>query len=310
MNDATINHNSLHFRPWLIGTVVGAMTLISVEATFAQSSKPTLPLPDVDAPAETVAPPQEGILIEKTSRATNVPEEVLKTLNEMDEAANQRKLKSLLRFYHEDFTHSDGLTRQSMKRVIKAFWTDHQELNYKTDVLAWEADKKGGGVATTKTTITGKRTVVDQEMKLMATIHSQQRWLDKQMVEQTITAEQSQMTSGVRPPEVTVNLPEQVKVGEKFNFDVIVGEPLDDRLLLGTAIEEVISAERYLMQPKVKLELLPAGGLFKVGEAPKKPTSEWISAVLVQDGGMIMISRRLTVVRNKPKTDQSLLLTP
>ncbi|MEO0375712.1 MAG: nuclear transport factor 2 family protein, partial [Cyanobacteria bacterium P01_A01_bin.17] len=111
-------------------------------------------------------------------------------------------------------------------------------------------------------------------------------------------------------PAITVNLPEQVKVGSTFNFDVVVDEPLDKRLLLGTAIEEEISPERYLKQPSLKLELLPAGGLFKVGKAPKKPTSEWISAVLVQDGGMVVISRRLTVVKQTADTKQSLLLTP
>jgi hypothetical protein len=303
MNDSAIKQCSakqfLSLRSCLVGVVLGAATLMSADMAFAQSDaqQPTPAATEV-APAQEAAPSN-----------VQVPEEVSQTLAEMDEAATQQQLNRLLRFYSPEFTHSDGLTRQSLKSVIKAFWDEHQELTYKTEVLAWEADPKGGGTATTKTTINGSRTVEDQEMKLTATVQSRQRWLDQKMVEQTITAEQSQLTSGENPPEITVNIPEQVKVGGTFNFDVVVDKPLDDRLLLGTAVEEVISPERYLEQPSLKLELLPAGGLFKVGQAPKKPTSEWISAVLVQDGGMVVISRRLTVVRQTTDTKQS-LLTP
>lgn len=283
-------------RRGLLGTIIGVSALMPLNIALAQETAPSVD----ESPAE--AETTEAVEADQPA----APAEVSETLAAMDKAANQQQLKRLMRFYSPDFTHSDGLSQQAMKQVIKKFWSSHEDLNYKTELLSWETDKDGGGVATTKTTITGSRTAADQAMKLTATVHAHQRWVDKQMVEQTITAEESQLTSGERPPEVTVNLPEQVKVGGQFNFDVIVDEPLNERLLLGTAIEEPISAERYLTQPELKLELLPAGGLFKVGQAPKKPTSEWISAVLVQDGGMIIINRRLQVVRNKPKAKQSL----
>lgn len=278
--------------------VAAVGTLMPVHLATAQETTPIdnliPPAPEVE-PAPPVSAPA-GVPV-------SAPAGVIEALQAIDEAANQQQLKRLLRFYSPDFSHGDGLTRQSMKQTIKAFWDQHQDLSYKTELLSWQADPKGGGTATTKTVITGSRTVADRKMDLTATIHSQQRWLNDQMVNQTITAEQSQLISGNTPPKITVNLPQEVKVGEKFNFDVIVSEPLDEQLLLGTAIEEGISAERYLEQPQIQLEPLSAGGLFKVGEAPKKPTSEWISAILVQDGGMIMVSRRLNVVQHKSKAN-------
>ncbi|MGF1602101.1 MAG: nuclear transport factor 2 family protein [Thermosynechococcaceae cyanobacterium] len=267
------------------GLIATLATLLPVELAVAQQTPA-----DVPPPAPVAAP-------------VSAPAEVIETLQAMDEAASQQQMKRLLRFYSPDFSNSDGLNRQSMKQAIKDFWDKHQDLSYKTELLSWKADSQGGGIATTKTTITGTSTVADRKMDLTATIHAQQRWLNKQMVNQTITAEESQLVSGNTPPKVTVHLPDEVKVGEAFNFDVIVSEPLDERLLLGAVVEEGISAESYLKQPDLTLELLPAGGLFKVGQAPKKPTSEWISAVLVQDGGMIAISRRLTVVQRKSKTN-------
>ncbi|MGB7413745.1 MAG: nuclear transport factor 2 family protein [Thermosynechococcaceae cyanobacterium] len=275
---------SLGFSCGLIATLA---TLLPVDLVVAQQTPADAPSP---APAVEAVP-------------VSAPAEVTKTLQAMDEAASQQQMKRLLRFYSPEFSNSDGLNRQSMKLAIKDFWDKHQDLSYKTELLSWKADPQGGGIATTKTTITGNSTVADRKMALTATINSQQRWLNQQMVNQTITAEESQLVSGNTPPKVKVNLPNEVKVGETFNFDVIVSEPLDERLLLGTAVEESISAENYLKQPVLTLELLPAGGLFKVGQAPKKPTNEWISAVLVQDGGMIMISRRLMVVQHKSKAN-------
>jgi hypothetical protein len=93
-----------------------------------------------------------------------------------------------------------------------------------------------------------------------------------------------------------VKLPEQVRVGQEFNFDVIVNEPLGDNLLLGTALEEAIKPDLYSKPTEFDLELLPAGGIFKVGKAPLRPEDRLISAVLIRGDGMIMVTQRLQVV--------------
>ncbi|NEO47624.1 MAG: nuclear transport factor 2 family protein, partial [Moorea sp. SIO4A3] len=98
------------------------------------------------------------------------------------------------------------------------------------------------------------------------------------------------------PPNVTVKLPEQVRIGQRFNFDAIVTEPLGDDLLLGVAIEESVSPQRYTNPTDIDLESLTAGGIFKVGRAPLLPEDRWISAILIRGDGMIMITRRLHVV--------------
>jgi hypothetical protein len=106
------------------------------------------------------------------------------------------------------------------------------------------------------------------------------------------------MTSGKKPPQVEFRLPQQVKVGEKYAFDAIVKEPLGNNFLLGTAMEETIKPNKYLNPTPVNLELLSTGGLFKTGTAPLKPVNQWISAVIVRDDGVTMITQRLKVVRD------------
>ncbi|EGJ34397.1 hypothetical protein LYNGBM3L_17200, partial [Moorena producens 3L] len=132
--------------------------------------------------------------------------------------------------------------------------------------------------------------------KFESTLRSRQRFENQKIVYSTILAERSQITSGANPPKVTVKLPEQVRIGQRFNFDAIVQEPLGDDLLLGVAIEESVRSQRYTNPTEVDLESLAAGGIFKIGRAPLLPEDRWISAILIRGDGMIMITRRLHVV--------------
>jgi hypothetical protein len=103
------------------------------------------------------------------------------------------------------------------------------------------------------------------------------------------------MTSGANPPQVDINLPDTVKVGSKFDFDAIVKEPLNDEVLLGTAIEDKVSSERYLNPKTLELEALPAGGIFKTVTAPIQPENRWFSAILIRGDGITMVTQRLRV---------------
>ena len=72
-------------------------------------------------------------------------------------------------------------------------------------------------------------------------------------------------------------------------------EPLGNRYLLGAAVEEGTTATDFFTGRPVELELLSAGGLFKIGEAPSTPDSRWVSALLVREDGLTVITRRLQV---------------
>lgn len=278
--------------PRQMGLGVLAVSLYSLIIGF--SPQPTLAK---DEGANTVQNTQ-------TAAPTNVPPALTEQLAKVDQAANQQDLAKLIDFYSPNFVSGDGLNRKALQQVITQFWQDYSNLTYKTELVNWEK-KAQGYVVETKTIITGIQTLERGPVRLKSTLHSQQHWIGNQITKQDILAERSQLSAGKKPPKVQVILPQEVAVGEKFEFDVIVDEPLGNNPLLGLALEEPITMKNYLNQPELKLELLPAGGLFKVGTAGNQPTSEWISAVLVQDGGMTIISQRLNVVLQKKSAEQS-----
>lgn len=228
------------------------------------------------------------------------PPQLKDILTQIDAAANRRNMQEVMQFYGGKFKNSDGLNRGSMEKALAQLWQRYPQLSYRTELKDW---KREGNVivAETVTYITGTKPSNGMTMKLESTLRSRQRIEDQKIVQQEILGELTQQMSGVKPPSVDVQLPEQVRPGQEFNFDVIVKEPLGDNLLLGGALEDPIKPDLYVKPSEFKLDILPAGGIFKMGKAPTKPQDHWLSAVLVGKDGITMVTQRLQVV-NRPMT--------
>lgn len=229
------------------------------------------------------------------------PAPLKEALAAIDKAASRHDVQAVMAFYSPDFTHSDGLTRQTLGQALTQLWQRYPNLLYQTELKSWKAEGNGM-MAETVTHVTGTQKVGDRELKIDSTLQAQQQFENQKIVHQNILAERSQITSGTNPPKVTLNLPEQVNVGQEFSFDAIVQEPLGNDLLLGSALEEPVKADGFVTPTTVDLELLSAGGIFKTGRAPLTADNRWISAVLVRHDGMTMITQRLRIVSRAKAT--------
>lgn len=226
------------------------------------------------------------------------PPELKNTLAQIDAAANSHNIQAVIQFYSPNFSDSDGLNLQSLQQALTQLWQRYPKLTYRTEIKSWQSD--GNGIlAETVTYISANQNKDGKDTKLESTLRSRQRFEGQRIVKQEILAERTQLTSGAKPPTVDLQVPDQVRAGQAYNFDAVVKEPLGDDLLLGSATEEPVKAERYLKPAPVQLEALQAGGIFKSGQAPAKQGNYWVSAVLVRSDGMTTITQRLKVVDSK-----------
>jgi ketosteroid isomerase-like protein len=245
----------------LLGLVLGAVMGWSASAVLAQSSGPA-------------------------------PAELTTFLDQVETAANRQDIEAVMEFYSADFTNTDGLDRQNLQQFLTQFWQDFSDVNYDMELQAWE--QEGSAVlATTVTRITGTQTLNNREFQLEATITSQQRIENQQIVQQEILTEKNQLTSGEAPPTVTFNVPETVAVQQSYNVDAIVQEPLGEDIMIGAAVDQIIDPDIYFSPQTLEMELLNTGGLFKIGEAPSTPEQKWISAVLMRKGGIVSVTQRV-----------------
>jgi hypothetical protein len=225
---------------------------------------------------------------------TAAPEQLKVLLSGLDAAANKQNPQLVVDFFSPNFTHSDGLNRQTLQDSLSAMWKRFPNLNYRTELKSWKRDGNGF-VAETVTYMTGVKKEGDREFKLNSQLEARQRVENQKIVNQEILNERSQITSGANPPTLKINLPEQVRSGQEFTFDAIVQEPLGDDLLMGAALEEPVKPEGLLNVTTVNLEPLNSGGIFKVGKAPINAVPHWLSAVIVRHDGITMVTQRVRV---------------
>lgn len=246
---------------------------------------------EANAPQDTSL--RARLLLAQSSR--NAPPQLKTLLTQIDAAANRRNIKGVMNFYSPRFVHGDGLNRSSMEQAVTSLWKNYPTLRYSTKVESWKT-QGDSIIADTVTNIVGLPSANNNKLGMNATIKSRQRIVNGQIIRQDILSERTQLTSGINPPKVDINLPDKLKAGQRYYFDAIVNEPLGDDFLLGAALDEAVQPGKYLQPTPVDLELLSAGGIFKVGRAPTAPGSQWISAVLVRGNGMTMITQRVPVV--------------
>ena len=221
------------------------------------------------------------------------PAELVESLSQIEAAANAQDLSGVMSFYDESFTNEDGFTYETLAASLTELWDRYDSVSYRIELQSWELTDSGY-VAETLTYIDGS-TSVPRSAELESVIRSRQTYEDAQIVSQEILSERNQLASGPNPPTVTVILPERVAPEETYEFDAIVQEPIGDNYLLGVALDEGTTATDFFTPRPIDLELLAAGGLFKLGDAPTDADNLWISGLLIRDDGLVVVTRRLRV---------------
>ena len=264
--------------------------------------------------------------------STSLPTTVI---TDLDAALNRKDATAVTNLLSPNFTHGDGHTRQSLTQSLQALWQQYPNLTYRTEIVKAEV-KTGAKTDTneveTLTTIEGKRNLKGQIWTIQGTIRALQVIEVNQVRSQTILAEQTQVRIGEKPPTVTISLPTTVTVGKDYSYDVVVQEPVNDDLFMGTILDEPVSASLIsnparlqlefpslaelltgrptrrrpiaaptpgaLILKPVKLSRMKSGGFFKIGRASSVPETQWISAILARhDGGITIATTRLRTVK-------------
>jgi len=116
---------------------------------------------------------------------------------------------------------------------------------------------------------------------------------------QTVLQEQSLLRSGEQSPPVSLQIPDAVLTGERYDVDVIFDDPLDGAMAAGGLA--MINAQQLLgmESPSVELGALGGGGLFKRVQAPLNPGSQTWAVLLVHPRGIISATKRVRVVADK-----------
>jgi hypothetical protein len=114
--------------------------------------------------------------------------------------------------------------------------------------------------------------------------------------DQEVLSEESVVHSGERDLPVSLMVPDTVLTGQRYDFDVLMDEPLSDAVLAGGLAELTPEQLSSGEGPDLKLGALNAGGIFKTIQAPYRPGSQSWAVLLLHPQGTVSISRMVRVV--------------
>jgi hypothetical protein len=230
----------------------------------------------------------------KAAEPSTAPTELKTLMSQIDTTANQHDFEQMKNFYSPNFTNNDGLDYKTLEKALKSLWTRYPDLKYKTELISWE--KEGENLVTlTQTHIEGTGKLQENPSSLQGTIKSRQTFQGNKLLRQEILNENITLTTGQNPPEIDIKLPEVVRTGQEFDFDVILKDPMAGNLFAGAALNQETDPENYLNPSALDIELLQAGGLFKRAKAPNKPANRWLSGVIIGADGTTWVTQRLRV---------------
>jgi hypothetical protein len=224
----------------------------------------------------------------------STPPALIELITKIDLAANNKDLESLSEYVSPQFQTSDGLDYKTFTESLSKLWQQYPNLNYKTTIESWE-EKEGELIATTLTQIEGNFDSNGRKINLVSNINAQHYFSNDKLIKQEILTEKTEITSGENPPKITINLPQTVKTGDEFDFDVIVTEPLNSDLLIGGVIEEEVNRKLYNESSSIELDALSAGGIFKRVTIPLNSQDRLYSVLLIRADGLRLVTQRVKV---------------
>ena len=116
---------------------------------------------------------------------------------------------------------------------------------------------------------------------------------------QEVLRESAILRSGPEDLRLSLQIPDAVLTGQRYDLDVVFDDPLEGGVVAG-AIKPVSAAELLQFRsPDLPLEALAGGGLFKSVQAPYQPGSQTWAVLLVHPRGVVAASKRVRVVADR-----------
>ena len=119
------------------------------------------------------------------------------------------------------------------------------------------------------------------------------------LIGQELLSEESILKSGDSPFPLTLQIPDIVLTGSKYDFDIILEEPLGDAIIAGGLVDIPLENAKDLLSPDIQLLPLYGGGMFKSVKAPIDPGKQIWAALLVHPDGLIAVTKTIKIVADQ-----------
>ncbi len=152
------------------------------------------------------------------------------------------------------------------------------------------------GRQTVEVHVTGKHQSGEQSFLMEAKQRLAFRMNGQWITSKEIISEQSILRSGKGLVPITLQIPDEVLTGSRYDVDVIFDQPLGDAIVAGGMTSITSKDVENQISPGIELSPVFSGGLFKSVNAPYKPGYQRWAIFLVHPDGLITVSKKVRIV--------------
>ncbi|WP_269616565.1 hypothetical protein [Prochlorococcus marinus] len=220
-------------------------------------------------------------LIINSASSKNIDNQLF--INQLEESLNQRKdnlLKEL--FLQKSFNQFKKHYLTFRKKYKDAKWSIKPVKNDQNKSLL---DVK----------IISTREINDQIYNLYTKQTVKIDTYKNKIKEYEVIDEESILNSQKSPLIIKIISPDKVLTGEKYEMNLIIEKPLDNSLTASGIIVLKNEDNKNISNDVFGIKPNQSGGLFKFIQAPLKPGSQTISAIITHPEGIYLITKKIKV---------------
>tara|TARA_Y100001968_G_C19453994_1_gene770897 strand:+ start:15928 stop:16662 length:735 start_codon:yes stop_codon:yes gene_type:complete len=137
----------------------------------------------------------------------------------------------------------------------------------------------------------GSQTLQLSGKQSIKVLYSKNRILNKEII-----SSESMLTTFKNKAPFLINIPDNALTGSIYEIDIIYNKPLENSILAGGLIYINNNELKQYISPRIEIEPLAAGGLFKQVKAPQSPGKQNWAALIAHPDGLISITKTVNIV--------------
>ncbi len=184
----------------------------------------------------------------------------------------------------------------------------HQRLLKRFPDARWTlnlANPLKDGRSTVEILVKGTKNSSGEIYNLVAKQRLAFRLKDEKITSQELIAQEAILKTSNQFIPITLQIPNAVLTGSRYDVDVVLENPLEDAMVAGGLV--YMTKEQYLnnKRPDIVLSPMYGGGLFKSVQAPLEPGEQTWAILLVHPDGIISISKMVRIVDDESELSLS-----
>ena len=217
-----------------------------------------------------------------------IAEEKSTFVNRLEEALNSSSNKALANLFKGELAAELQLRHRRLKiRFPDARWT----LKPSRELV--------DGRSTLEVLITGSRKSQGQKYNFESKQILALRTINEKVVDQELLFEESILRTDKELIPITLQIPDAVLTGSRYDIDVLFDKPLGDSMLAAGLIDITSQQMFEDKNPAILLAPMHGGGLFKSVSAPLNPGRQTWAILLTHTDGIISVTKLVRVVASE-----------